>query len=84
MLQHSSISRNTNEELKLRVRCPRPKEDDQNGEYHRAHSIQPPLQLRSTNTGQDTESVDEEIVPVVLPENPDLRVFVPKRPAVQE
>jgi len=76
MLQHSSISRNTNEKLELRVRRPGPKEDDQYGEYHRAHGIQPPLQLRSTDARQDTESVDEEIVPVVLPQNPDLAVLV--------
>lgn len=41
-------------------------------------------QLTAANTGQKTKAVDEQVIPVVLPQNANLAVLIPERPAVHE
>lgn len=84
VLEHVRVSRHADEELELAVRGPAPQEDDEDRQHHSTHRVDPPLELRTTDTRQDTKAVDEEIVPVVLPQNADLAVLVTDRPAVQE
>ena len=84
MLQHARICRHPNEELELGIRGPTPEENNQDGENHGAHGIDPPFEFGTTNAGEHTEAIDEEIVAVVLPQDTDLTVLVAQRPAVQE
>lgn len=57
---------------------------DDAGENNGSHGINPPLELRPTNRGEDTKAIDEKIISVVLPENVNLGVFVFESPAVKE
>lgn len=54
------------------------------GDEDSTHGIDPPSELRTTDGSQDTETVDEQIVAMILPENEDLRVFVLEHPGVEE
>ncbi|KAI6776171.1 hypothetical protein HG530_000116 [Fusarium avenaceum] len=56
----------------------------QNREEDGTHGINPPNQLCTAGSCEDTKAVDEKIVTVILPENVDLTVLVLESPAVQE
>ena len=78
------IGRNANEKLELAIRRVQPECGDEHGEDDGAHRVDPPGQLAPTDGREDTKAVDEQIVAVVLPKDPDLGVLIPQRPTVEE
>ena len=81
---HFSIGRDTDQQLELVVRGVQPEYADQDGKDDGAHGINPPAQLTAANGRQDTESVDDQIIAVVLPQDADLGNLVAQREAVDE
>ena len=81
---HFSIGRDTDQQLELVVRGVQPEYADQDGKDDGAHGINPPAQLTAANGRQDTESVDDQIIAVVLPQDADLGDLVAQREAVDE
>ena len=67
VLQEAGIRRYADEELEFRVRRPGPKEGDQNGQENGAHGVDPPSELATAYGSEETEAVDEQVVPVVFP-----------------
>lgn len=49
-----------------------------------ASRIQPPPQFAPTGRHQDTEAIDEEIIPMILPEQLNLARLLANREAVQK
>ena len=83
-LLHLGVGGDADQELEFRVRSSEPEESDQARQDDGAHGIDPPAELAAADRGEDTEAVDEEIVPVVFPEDADLAVLVPQGPCVEE
>jgi len=75
---------NSDKKHKLAEGGVEPDGGDDAGENNGSHRVNPPLELRSTNRGEDTEAIDEKIISVVLPENVNLGVFIFESPAVNE
>lgn len=84
VLEEARVCGNADEELELGVSGARPEEGDDGGEDDGAHWVDPPLQFAAEDAGHETEAVNEEVVPMVFPENADLGVLVPQGPAVEE
>lgn len=83
-LLHFSIGGDTNQKLKLVIGSIEPETADQDGENDSAHGINPPAQLTSTDRGQDTEPVNEEVIAVIFPEDADLGDLVAQGEAVDK
>lgn len=75
---------NADEEEELAVGGAQPQAGDEAGEEDGADGVDPPIDERTTEGGQEAEGVDDDVVAVVFPENADLRVGVPQAPAVEE
>jgi len=84
MLQEGRVRGHTNEQLKFLVGSSCPEEGDKHREDDGTHRIDPPSNLASENASHQTKAVDKKVIPVILPENVNLTVLVPERPAVQE
>ncbi|OSS48738.1 hypothetical protein B5807_06873 [Epicoccum nigrum] len=84
VLQHGRVGGDADQQLELGVGGAAPQEDDEDGEQHGAHGVDPPLELCAADAGENAEAVDEEVVAVVLPQDAHLAVLVAQRPAVQE
>ena len=61
-----------------------PDDRDQAGENDSAHGIDPPLQLGTADGCKDTEAIDQQVIPVILPKNVDLGVLALQCPAIEE
>jgi hypothetical protein len=84
VLQHGSVRSHANEELELVIRSPQPQADDENGQQDGAHGINPPADFGAEDCECQSGAVDEEVVPVVFPENANLAVRVAEGKAVEE
>ena len=51
---------------------------------HSTSGIQPPFELRSSSRSQNSEAVNQEIVPVILPKDLDLSALILDSPAEEE
>ena len=83
-LLHLSVGRHAYQEQELPVRGMQPKHGYQNRQDDRTHRIDPPHQFRPTHRRHQPESVDEEVIAVILPQDAHLAVHVPQREAVSE
>jgi len=84
MLQHGGVRRYANQQLELMIRSSEPEANNKSGQDQSGHWIDPPANFRAQNSASQTRTVDEEIVPVVFPENANLTVGVAESVAVQE
>jgi len=84
VLQHAGVRGHTDKELKLRVRSAKPEAGDQHREDDGAHWIDPPPDFGAEDGSHQTDAVDEQIIAVVFPQDPDLAIGVAQRPAVAE
>lgn len=66
------------------IRSSQPQAHDEDGEQDGAHGINPPADFGAENGTCQTWTVDEEVIPVVFPENADLAVCIAESEAVQE
>lgn len=82
--QHAVVRADANQQHKLAIRRLAPQSKDQETEHDGARGVDPPAQLATADGGEDTKPVDEQVVPVVLPEDAHLRVRVAQTPAVEE
>lgn len=66
------ISSDTDEALELAVGSIKPETSDKNREDNGAHRVDPPAEFTTADRSQDTEAVDKEVIPVILPEDTNL------------
>lgn len=84
MLQELGRGRDADKELELGIGGAEPEERDEEREDDGAGGIDVPDDLTAEHAGHDAKAVDEEIVAVIFPQNPNLRVLLSQRPAVQK
>lgn len=84
MLKHGSVRGDADQQLELVIRSSKPEANDKGRQNQSGHRIDPPANFGTENSASQTGSVDEEIVPVVFPEDADLAVCVAESVAVQE
>ena len=65
-------SEHKNKKRQLAPSCPRPQDKDKSTKDQRTHWINPPSQLTSTDTSQQAETIDKQIITVILPQDLNL------------
>ena len=83
-LLHLRISSDTDQQLELAVGRVQPQNADKNRENNSTHRINPPAQLTATDGSENTESVNEQVIAVIFPEDANLRDLITESPAVKE
>ena len=72
------------EELEFAVCGAQPQVRNEAGEHDSAHRVDPPAQAGAADRSEQTEAVDEKVVAMIFPQDADLRVYIPERPAIAE
>jgi len=66
------------------IRSSEPQANNKGRQDQGCHWVDPPADFRAENSASQTRTIDEEIVPVVFPENANLAVCVAESVAVEE
>ncbi len=78
------ICRDPNQELKLLVGGSQPQHHDEDRQDDRAGRINPPPQPTSSDARHESKTIDDDIIPMILPQDPDLGICIPQSPTIQK